>query len=237
VGRRSVESALADVAALTEPVRRALFLHVASADGDVSREGAARAVGIARSLAAFHLDRLVDEGLLEAGYRRLTGRTGPGAGRPAKVYRRSPREVHLTIPPRDYELAARVLAAALEGRGRAPLPAALHRAARDAGKTVGEEARRRAGRRPSRASLVRELVGVLEEGGFEPRVGAEGEIRLRNCPFDSLTAEHRETVCGMNLSLLEGTLAALGGIRLEAVADPRAGSCCVAFRRAGATRR
>src|SRR5579871_3156353 len=87
------------IAALDEPVRRRLYLYVA-ANGDSSRDDAARAAGISRSLAAFHLDKLVEEGLLEAVYRRLSGRSGPGAGRPSKLYRRSRREVHIDLPPR-----------------------------------------------------------------------------------------------------------------------------------------
>lgn len=51
----------------------------------MSRAEAADAVGVARTLAAFHLGKLVDAGLLEVAHRRLTGRSGPGAGRPAKV--------------------------------------------------------------------------------------------------------------------------------------------------------
>jgi predicted ArsR family transcriptional regulator len=229
VARNPSQAALEDLAVLSEPARRALYLHVAAADDDVSRDDAARALGITRSLAAFHLDRLVDEGLLEAGYRRLSGRTGPGAGRPAKVYRRSGREISLSIPPRDYELAARVLAASLQGRGRGAHPSALHRTAREAGAALGAEARRRAGRRPSRKRLVGRLVAILEERGFEPRVAPEGEIRLRNCPFDSLAVHYRDTVCGMNLSLLRGALDGLGAVRLEAVPDRQPGMCCVAF--------
>jgi predicted ArsR family transcriptional regulator len=228
MARDHPEAALDDVAVLSEPARRALYLHVAAADDDVGRDEAARALGITRSLAAFHLDRLVDEGLLEAGYRRLSGRTGPGAGRPAKVYRRSGREISLSIPPRDYQLAARVLAASLQGTGA--YPSALHRAAREAGVALGAEARRRAGRRPSRKRLVGRLVAILEERGFEPRVAPEGEIRLRNCPFDSLAVDYRDTVCGMNLSLLRGALDGLGAARLEAVPDRQPGMCCVAFR-------
>jgi predicted ArsR family transcriptional regulator len=235
VARDPSEAALDDVAVLSEPARRALYLHVAAADDDVSRDDAARALRITRSLAAFHLDRLVDEGLLEAGYRRLSGRTGPGAGRPAKVYRRSGREISLSIPPRDYQLAARVLAASLQGTGAHP--AALHLAAREAGMALGAEARRRAGKWPSRKRLVGSLVATLEERGYEPRVTPEGEIRLRNCPFDALAADYRDTVCGMNLSLLRGVLGGLGPSRLKAVGDRRPEMCCVTFRPAAGSPR
>src|SRR2546427_367435 len=105
----AAERQLAGIAVLGDPVRRRLYLYVVDQPGEVSREAAARAVGITRPAAAFHLEKLVEEGLLEAGYRRLSGRRGPGAGRPARVYRRAAREVHIDLPSRDYELVARVL--------------------------------------------------------------------------------------------------------------------------------
>src|SRR5690606_38891806 len=85
-------------------------------------------------LAAFHLDKLVDGGLLEAGSRRLTGRSGPGAGRPAKVYRRAAGERGVSVPARDYRTAAGVLAEAAE---RAGLDAEVQEAARRRGSTGG----------------------------------------------------------------------------------------------------
>ena len=116
---------LAGVAALAEPVRRQLYDVVAGADAAVSREQAAQGAGVAVHTAKFHLDRLVDEGLLEVEYRRLTGRTGPGSGRPAKLYRRSDRELAVSLPARQYDLLSRILATAVaaatasgEPRGR-----------------------------------------------------------------------------------------------------------------------
>src|SRR5437867_11602565 len=90
---------LKSVASLDDPVRRRLYLYVADQEGDVSRDQAARALQIPRALAAFHLDRLVKSGLLETTYRRLSGRSGPGAGRPSKLYRRAALRLDLTLPP------------------------------------------------------------------------------------------------------------------------------------------
>src|SRR5258705_8913011 len=112
---------LQGISGLADPVRRALYRHVVATGDPVGRDAAARAVGISRSLAAYHLDRLVDDGLLEPRYERLTQRQGPGAGRPAKLYGRSAAQFEVSLPPRDYELAARLLAEAVEDdqRGRA----------------------------------------------------------------------------------------------------------------------
>src|SRR6266550_1869351 len=109
---RNVESTIGRIAGLADPVRRTLYFYVAQSPGEVSRDQAARSVHIARPLAAFHLDKLVEQGLLEASYRRLTNRRGPGAGRPAKLYRRSGIQVDVSLPPRQYELAARLFASA-----------------------------------------------------------------------------------------------------------------------------
>src|SRR5215217_6979126 len=121
----AVDHRLDRLGGLVDPVRRALYRFVAGAGALVSRDEAASAVGVSRSLAAYHLDRLADDGLLEVSYQRRTGRSGPGAGRPAKLYRRAPGEITVSVPPRDYELAARLLAAAVDGAGDEPVRAAL----------------------------------------------------------------------------------------------------------------
>src|SRR5437867_9147782 len=136
---KRLERQLEDLAVLGDPLRRALHLHVVSRDRDVSRDQAARALGISRALAAFHLDKLVDAGLLEVTFRRLSGRSGPGAGRPSKLYRRSARQIDVTLPARRYELAARLLARAVHEGGATPV-VALERAAEAWGRPLGAEA-------------------------------------------------------------------------------------------------
>src|SRR5580765_3916893 len=115
--RRPVESQIDELASLAEPVRRKLYLYVAGRKGEVGRDEAARAVKVSRGLAGFHLDRLVEEGLLEASFKRLSGRSGPGAGRPSKVYRRASGQIEVSFPPRSYELAGRILVSAIEAAG------------------------------------------------------------------------------------------------------------------------
>ena len=151
----------------------------------MGRDRAATAAGISRSLAAFHLDKLAAAGLLEVEYRRPPGRTGPGAGRPAKLYRRTERQVDVTLPPRRYDLAGRILADAVAVSDRDPLDVTLVRSARHVGAELAEQVRARAGRRPSRRRLATAAAGVLEEYGYEP-VDDGGESVLRNCPFHAL---------------------------------------------------
>jgi predicted ArsR family transcriptional regulator len=214
---------VAAVGLLDEPVRRALYDWVVAQARDVGRQEAAMALGITRSLATFHLDRLTEGGLLEAGYRRLTGKVGPGAGRPARVYRRADREFAVTIPDRRYQRTAELFASALEALGDGSPPPALQDAASKLGTELG---RANAGRQ--RAS-VRSLTMALERGGYEPFVDADRAIRLRNCPFDALVDAHRSLVCGTNLALAQGIASGVGVTELTPVLDPQPGFCCVAF--------
>ena len=207
---------LAAIGLLQDPVRRALYGHVVAAGGEVSRNQAAEAVGVQRGLAAFHLDKLVEAGLLEASFRRLGARRGPGAGRPAKLYRRASGEVAASLPPRTYETAAHLLAEAVEQTGAAlELQAAARRA--------GEQA----GRRALTASAETEIEPVLAARGYQPyRDGPS--LRLRNCPFANLAGEYPVLVCAMNLCLIEGLLEGIGERAGRAAMDPAPGRCCVA---------
>ena len=222
----NLERQIAAIALLDEPIRRGLYLFVAGRRREVGRDEAARALRISRALAAFHLDKLVRLGLLDASFRRLTARRGPGAGRPAKLYHRAARQLDLTLPERRYELAGRVFARALT----AVAPAALGRAARAEGRRLGADARRRTGAKPGTDRLLAGALAVLDECGYDP-ARVDGEVRLRNCPFDALANECRPLVCGMNLALLRGLLAAAGtrGTRAQ-LRPPEAGSCCVVLK-------
>jgi predicted ArsR family transcriptional regulator len=223
---------VAGVAALNDPVRRALYLFVAESAEAVSREQAAAAVGVQKTLAAFHLDRLAEEGLLEFEFRRLTGRTGPGAGRPAKLYRRSGRQISVSLPRREYDLAAHVLAAAIaraETSGRT-VREELERESFGLGRTIGEEALALAGTRASKAKRREGLVEALRLHGFAPR-SAGRDIVLGNCPFHDLSQQFSDLVCGMNLHLMRGirSVLTIGEKELQPRLEPEPGQCCVKF--------
>jgi predicted ArsR family transcriptional regulator len=227
---------LASLSSLDDPLRRRLYEVVTSQPGPVSRDEAASAAGIGRALAVYHLDKLVESGLLTASYQRPPGRSGPGAGRPAKMYARSDREFAVTVPPREYELAARLLVQAVEADPSDRSRTALAGAARRLGTELGSAFRpspadRDAGGRDAAGPEAggRDVKGVLTQQGYEPCGGADGVIRLRNCPFHQLTERHREVVCGMNLALVEGLVEGLGADGWRPALDPRPGHCCVAI--------
>lgn len=224
----AVNDPIAAVALLEEPNRQHLYALVATSLEPVGRDDAAAALGISRELAAFHLDRLVEGGLLETEFRRRNGRSGPGAGRPAKLYRRSNREIAISLPPRHYGLAADMMAAALESLGGSSGVEAVDAIARERGAAVGAAARRKAGARPGRRRLLTGLLDVLRQAGYEPDLDTAGAVCLRNCPFDALASDHRDLTCGMNLAWAEGVVDAMGspaGVELA----PEPGRCCVVF--------
>lgn len=216
---------LETLALLEEPARRRLYEVVAGQGSEVSRDQAAKAVGVSRALAAFHLDRLVEAGLLEVSFRRLHGRTGPGAGRPSKLYRRASVQLEVSVPPRRYELAARILAGALAG---VPEPAGrnvLRESARDWGRRLAREP----GLTRKSGPALQRAAQALRACGFEPRKSGPRELVLGNCPFDAVAAERRELVCGMNLALIEGLVDGLELQELRARLAPLPGGCCVAL--------
>ncbi len=212
------------VAALEEPTRRRLYDHVVRQAVPVSRDEVAAALLLPRSTAAFHLDRLVAEGLLDVVRERRTGRSGPGAGRPSKLYRRSGQQITVSLPERRYDLAGQLLAAAVEEAehtGERPRTV-LNRRARLLGRQLGAAAPA-ADAVPDSWDIVRR---ALAEHGFEPRQDDHG-ILLANCPFHALALEHTELVCGMNLGLLTGLLDGLAVSDLKARLNPEPGHCCV----------
>lgn len=214
---------LAALALLAEPLRRRLFLTVTSHGEPMGRDAAAEALGIPRSVAAFHLDKLAESGLLEVEYRRPPGRGGPGAGRPAKLYRAAGAEAVFSVPERHYDVAATLLAraaAAAAGSGE-PVEGALRTAARAFGREVGSAVAEEGG-----ASLEARLTTVLEGQGYEPRVEA-GHVTFDNCPFSRIALEQPELVCAMNREIAAGILEAAGLPPGRARLDPAPGRCCV----------
>lgn len=219
---------------LAEPTRRALYEYVARQPDAVGREAAASATGISRRLAAFHLDRLVDAGLLAVEYRRLTGRTGPGAGRPAKLYRAIRREVSVTVPERNYLRAARLLLDALASAPGATAPrlaAVARRHGRDLGRRLrSHSAGDQAGvaGEPAIDGTARGLERALTLLGYGP-VWRDGVLRLANCPFRLLAEQNRDLTCAANLALLQAAAAELreNPPRARLVHEP--GWCCVRF--------
>jgi predicted ArsR family transcriptional regulator len=221
-------AALTALSHLDDPLRRQLYEYVIESGGPVSREQAAAAVGIGRTLAAYHLDKLADAGILTISYQRLTGRAGPGAGRPAKLYTRASREMTVSVPPRDYELLARLLVAAVEQDADGAVRAAVDGVALEAGQRAG-------------AQSDGNIIGALRSCGYLPHIEDDDRVSLRNCPFHMVARDHRDVVCGLNLRLVEGIIAGCDHSQAHAELSPHPDRCCVVLhglrsRRAGKSR-
>jgi predicted ArsR family transcriptional regulator len=221
---------LAAVASLGDENRRKLFDYVSSAADAVSRDDAARALGLPRSTASFHLDRMVDDGLLSVEFRKLGGREGPGSGRPAKLYRAGVQEVAASVPERNYDLAAELLVGAIEESATAGVPAreALLRSAYARGQAAAD------------GKAAAEFAELLTAEGYRPEDDGAGGLVLLNCPFHRIAAGHAEVVCAMNGAFLGGAAAGCGiapecveALDIEALragGAARPGQCCARIR-------
>ncbi len=212
------------LATLRDPTRLRLYEYVERRLDGVGRDEAAAAIGVTRAMAAFHLDRLVGAGLLRAQYRRLSGRTGRGAGRPSKLYRRSRREFGVTVPTRDHELLARLLVGAAGGVSRL---GAIDREAHRRGLALGRRARKKLTRTATPSRVTKCVEDVLEEIGFEPVRARSGEVRARNCPFDPLSRTSPEVVCRAAHSMVQGVIDGVGPGHVTLRRDANPDRCCV----------
>jgi predicted ArsR family transcriptional regulator len=228
---------LTRLAALGDPIRRALYRHVAARGVPISRDEAAHATGISRPLAAYHLDKLVHDGLLEPRYHRRSNRRGPGAGRPAKHYVRAQRDLELSLPARDYATLAELLAGAVEADPSGAAKAALNHAATTLGADLGADLGAKATTHTAPGSDPDQVLAALRQAlaarGYEPYDDPDGTIRLRNCPFDRIATHHRQLVCGANHAMLQALTDQLDGDppTVRAELDPQPGRCCVTLTR------
>jgi predicted ArsR family transcriptional regulator len=222
----------AAIAALNDPGRRRLYEVVRDAGHPVSRDEAAEKVGISRSLAAFHLDKLVDRGLLTFEYARPQGRSGPGAGRPSKMYSPSEVEVEVSIPERQYSVIGKLLVnSILAEPGQAARSDVAANVAAAEGRRVGQDVRAELRMRPPGTERALATVAdVLRERGYEPYPVEDGSIRLRSCPFHQVARHAPELVCRMNREFIEGIVRGIGNQTLEASLEPTPGQCCVVLR-------
>jgi predicted ArsR family transcriptional regulator len=221
------------LAALDDDTRRRIYAFVRAEARAVTREEVAGRIGISRKLAAFHLDRLLDRGLLAAHYARPPGRTGPGAGRSSKMYRPSDLEIEVSIPERRYDVLGEILVDAIEGArpGESGREAAS-RLARERGMAVGERRGGRSGATRGERSALAAAAVALDEQGFEPLRVSSDEVLLRNCPFPALARRSPDLVCEMNRAFVEGVLRGLGDAAVDAVLTRRPDACCVSIRAA-----
>jgi len=228
---RYVPKSVRAVAALDDATRQRIFAFVRAQGRPVTREEVAAELGISRKLAAFHLDKLLERGLLDAHYARPPGRSGPGAGRTSKMYEPSGLQVEVSIPERRYDLVGELFVDAVEEqRPGEDAKAAALRVARERGESLGEEIRHtELRRRPGPERTLSAAAKVLDEYGFEPFRDGQ-DLALRNCPFQTLARRAPDLVCEMNRAFLDGLLEGVGSDSVEAALTRTPGRCCVTLR-------
>jgi predicted ArsR family transcriptional regulator len=214
--RHDLNDTILQLCVLDDPARRAAYLAVRTAGRPLTRVEVADEVGISVRLAAFHLEKLLSEGFLEATYEREE--SSVGVGHPAKRYRPTGLELEVSIPPRRYDLAAEILAEALEADSPDPPLESLVDTAAEYGRQIGRRARARNG--GSRLMTALNLIG------YEPAT-SEGNVVLRNCPFRHVAQARPEIICRMNLAFVDGVLAGTHSRSVQAVLSPSTGRCCV----------
>jgi predicted ArsR family transcriptional regulator len=219
------------IGSLADPLRRRLYLFVCGQPTAVSREQAADAVGVPVHQAKFHLDKLESEGMLETEYARLGGKRGPGAGRTSKLYRRAAREIAISLPDREYELAGRLMADAIAESARTgtPVVEVLNRLAGSHGRSLGEAVLATTPPPGSAGDALTLASEILRANGYEPR-REDGHVILVNCPFHALAQAQTELVCQMNHALICGLTKTIEPYCPEAELEPETGRCCVVLR-------
>lgn len=233
---RGLRNGAGAIGALEDDLRRRMYIFIRGRGRPVSRDEAAEHVGISRKLAAFHLDKLVERGLLAAHYARLPGRIGPGAGRSSKLYEPSDLELDVSIPERRYDIFGEIMVAVLQQESDESPREVARRVAYDKGHAIGEEVKAKLRLRPPGSERGLSIAEETLAGyGFEPYREDDGTLSLRNCPFHTLARRAPELVCGMNREFIDGLLRGLGNESVEAALLPTPGECCVKLRAKGSS--
>jgi predicted ArsR family transcriptional regulator len=228
---RGLKHGAGAVGVLEDDLRRRMYLYIRGRGAPVSRDEAAVQVGISRKLAAFHLDKLVEKGLLVAHYARLPGRTGAGAGRSSKLYEPSDLELDVSIPERRYDIVGEIMVEALQQETKDSPRAIAQRVAFEKGRTLGQEVKDRLRLRPPGSERTLTVAEeTLADHGYEPYRDEQGSVSLRNCPFHELSQKAPDLVCGLNRDFIDGLLRGLGNEGVEAALAPTPGQCCVKLR-------
>lgn len=209
---RELHELVGRLCVLDDAVRLRAYEEVRHHAQPATRAHVAKALGISVNLAAHHLDKLVDAGLLKASYARPPGAGGRGGGRPAKHYHPTEVELEVSIPPRRYDVAARLLAGAVDDLASGEAP---ERAGHAAAYAVGRQV----------AAGASDAEQALERLGYAP-AEEQRKLVLTNCPFRRVAESNTAVVCGLNLALVRGLLRGARDRRRTSLA-PSPQRCCV----------
>jgi predicted ArsR family transcriptional regulator len=191
--------------AIGPPELRAALMYVRRSPHPVTADDAARALGVHRSAARSRLERLLRAGLVEASFSRRSGRSGPGAGRPAKHYAAAPESEALELPPRYLPALVSRLLDEIPSDGRED---ALRRAGEDFGRELADAAGLEA--HPHIEAGAEAVCATVRSLGFQAAVDRIEDhtvaIVTPTCPLRPLVMERVEVAYvdrGMWAGLME----------------------------------
>ncbi len=192
---------------LGDPTRRGIYISIRESAKPVTASLIASNFGLHTNVARHHLDKLVTDGYLQVTHRRRPGKQGPGAGRPAKHYEPTPKEVSVQFPARRYDLLSELLLRIVErfdaGQARA--------LAEDVGYEFGRELATEIGL-PKEAGFdgaVKAVAKAMTGVGFDASSEIEGHMMVtRYCPFGETATDHPEIVCRLDQGIVRGLLEA-----------------------------
>ncbi len=205
---RQLERTLSDLTStLGDPTRRSIYLTVRESAEPMTAAQIAAAFNIHANVARHHLDRLADEGYLEVTRRRPEGKNGPGAGRPAKCYTPTDKEIELQFPARRYDLLADLLIRVVQRLE----PERASEIAAQVGHDYGVELAGTldlpdAGFDSVLATVQQAMVNV----GFAVDTNTNSrQLLMSHCPFGRTAFDHPEVVCSLDRGIVNGLMEAL----------------------------
>ncbi len=200
------EQQIADLAGtLGDPTRRGIYVTIRESAEPMTASQIAELFEIHANVARHHLDRLVADGYLQVTRKRPSGRTGPGAGRPAKHYEPTRKNVSVQFPARRYDLLAELLLRVIERIAPDNAAAIADEIGREYGRELAAEIGfpDESGYDTAAIAVAKALIGVGFE--VEARPG-EHELVTRFCPFGESAKNHPAIVCQLDQGLVSGLL-------------------------------
>ena len=198
-------SALAS--SLGDATRRGIYISVREAAEPATASQIASIFDLHTNVARHHLDKLVTDGYLRVTHKRRPGKQGPGAGRPAKHYEPTPKEVSVQYPARRYDLLSELLLRIVERLDTAQAGSV----AEEIGVEFGRELASEIGL-PNDAgfdSAVKAVASAMTGVGFDTSTDVEDHTMVtRYCPFGKTATDHPEIVCRLDQGIVRGLLEA-----------------------------
>ncbi|HEY5578664.1 MAG TPA: helix-turn-helix domain-containing protein [Acidimicrobiia bacterium] len=200
---RQLDSTLADLtSSLGDATRRGIYLMVRASQEPVTVSDVAESFGIHPNVARHHLDRLASDGYVKVSS-PATARRPTGAGRPAKAYRATSKEIDLHFPAQRYDLLSELLVMVVEKVA----PENLADVAREVGRDYGRALASRLDTHDQKGfeAAVKAVAGAMRGVGFE--MAAHGERLVTNhCPFGTTATDHPDLICSLDQGMVTGMM-------------------------------